>query len=56
MYRKVAAILEYTYREPLPDCVVAAIRNLFPAIDGIYVGYREPHINSGGGDSDSDSD
>ena len=42
-YREVARKLKYFDREPLPLCVVATIRSIFPSQHGTYVGYRGPH-------------
>ena len=42
-YREVARKLRYFDREPLPLCVVATIRSIFPSQHGTYVGYRGPH-------------
>ena len=55
-YKHCAALLDYTYREPLPDCVVACIRNAWPASDGIYTGYKGTMHDSDSSDSDDDSD
>ena len=41
-YRKCARKLQYFDREPLPLCVVATIRSIFPSATGTYVGYRGP--------------
>jgi hypothetical protein len=39
-YKACAIRLKYDSREPLPLCVVATIRAIFPEVDGIYVGYK----------------
>jgi hypothetical protein len=39
-YKEAARLLGYTYRQQLPNCVVAMIRSIWPAADGVYTGYR----------------
>lgn len=39
-YKAVALRLGYREREPLPHCVVGTIRCIYPAADGIYVGFK----------------
>jgi hypothetical protein len=39
-YKECALRLNYREREPLPHCVVATIRCIYPAADGVYVGYK----------------
>eukprot|EP01047_Picozoa_sp_COSAG01_P002150 COSAG01_NODE_55_length_31115_cov_105.202533_7_plen_94_part_00 len=41
-YRAGARALGYTYRRPLPNCFVWAVRMLYPEPGGVYVGYRPP--------------
>ena len=41
-YKACARELSYKTRQPLPLCVVATIRMIFPSADGHYVGYRGP--------------
>ena len=41
-YKACARELGYKTRQPLPLCVVATIRMIFPSADGHYVGYRGP--------------
>ena len=39
-YQKCAALLLYRHREPLPMCVVATVRAIYPSADGHYTGFR----------------
>lgn len=39
-YRRLARQLGYTFRAPLPNCLVLAIRALWPDPHGRYTGYR----------------
>ena len=40
-YRKVAIRdLHYDFREPLPCCVVVAIRRIWPSATGAYMGFK----------------
>jgi hypothetical protein len=39
-YRAGARALGYTYRRPLPNCFVWAVRVIWPEASGIYTGYR----------------
>jgi hypothetical protein len=39
-YREAALRLGYRERTPLPHCIVGTIRCIYPAADGIYVGFR----------------
>lgn len=40
VYQACACKLSYTFRRPLPHCVVAAVRTAWPAADWIYMGYQ----------------
>ena len=39
---RVAAIqhLHYSFREPLPECLVCRVRAIWPAASGVYMGYK----------------
>ena len=39
-YRAGARMLGYTYRRPLPNCFVWAVRLIWPEPGGVYIGYR----------------
>jgi hypothetical protein len=39
-YKACAIRLKFDSREPLPLCVVATIRAIFPEVSGIYVGFK----------------
>jgi hypothetical protein len=54
-YQAVARLLDYTYRQQLPNCVVSSIRSIWPSPDGIYTGYRAPdEYTSSSNDSNDD--
>jgi hypothetical protein len=40
-YQIMAATLDYKTRRPLPACVVARVRRIWPDPNGQYMGYRE---------------
>ena len=48
-------MLSHTYRQRLPNCVVATIRSIWPALDGVYTGYR-PGSDYTDSDAGSDDD
>jgi hypothetical protein len=39
-YRWCAIWLHFTYREPLPECLVARVRCCWPALSGVYMGFK----------------
>jgi len=40
-YRAVALDFPYTYRTELPTCAVSLIRQAYPSVNGVYMGYKE---------------
>jgi len=54
VYQDVACKLKYTYRAPLPECIVAYVRSIWPSETGVYMGYK-PHAEGDGSESDDGS-
>ena len=63
LYQDCASKLSYTFRRPLPDCLVGMVRGIWPSATGLYMGYKPGSGWGGAGwasssddDGDSDSD
>lgn len=51
VYQACAIKLGYTFRAPLPHCVVAAVRTAWPSANGHYMGYKPKAGSNDGSDS-----
>jgi len=63
LYQDCAIKLSYTFRRPLPDCLVGMVRGIWPSATGLYMGYKPGsgwggvgQASSSDDDGDSDSD